>query len=263
MKKIIPLVLFVLIVGFVAFFFLNNGMAMTTLISQDHSIIAKTYNKGLKGVTDHDSFHYETIVKSYKDGKVTQDKKITVEIIRKNDVVKKILAKVHTKTEDLEVYYVAGDTVNTTYVTRTPAGENPTIAYTKYQDATVDDVLDAIVNAKPVLFALNGVDAQTTMEALTKYTKQDEKQFKDKVSSSFTFSPLGAQYELKVSDTERYFAKIDLLGKLHSITYKNGTSKEYTTTETNFVEYDKKVSIYWKNEQNFREITVSNFHTGA
>ena len=263
MKKIIPLVLFVLIIAFVAFFFLNNGMAMTTLISQDHAIIAKTYNKGLKRVTEHESFEFETVTKSYKDGKVTTDKKIKVKLVRKGDVVKKLFATVHTDVEDIEVYYVAGDTVNKTYVTRTPAGDTPTIEYFVYEDATVDDILDTIVEAKPVLFALDGVDTMTTMDALTKYKKQDEKQFKDKVSSTFTFSPLGAQYEYKVSDTESYFAKIDILGTLHNITYKNGTAKEYTTTVTEFTGYDNKVSIYWKNEQNFREVAVTNFHTGA
>ncbi len=258
MKKIIPLVLFVLIVGFVAFFFLNNGMAMTTLISQDYKIVAQTYNKAVKGVTKHDRFYYETIEKTYVNGKVTTQKKVKVSIITKGDVVTKILAKVETNTEEKEVYFVVREAGAKTYYTVTPKGGSPT--YTLYGDATADDVLDSIVGAKPVMFALDGVASKTTMQLLTEYTKQDAAQFKDKVSSSFTFSPLGAKYEYKLGNTDKYFAAIDILGKLHSIEHKSGTSTDYTITTTNFEKYDGKVSIYWKNDELFRGTAETNFH---
>lgn len=261
MKKIIPLVLFVLIVGFVAFFFLNNGMAMTTLISQDAGIIAKTYNKGIKGVTKHDRFYYETTTKSYASGKTKTDKTVKVSIITKSDSVSKIYATVATKEYDLEVYFTTLESGTIAYVDKTPAGENPTHERHVYQDITADQVLDEIVEAKPVMFALNGVAEKTTLQLLTEYTEQSKAQFKDKVKSKFSFSPLGAKYEYKVSDTQSYLAAIDVLGKLHTISYKEGTAKEYTMTETAFKKYDNKVSIYWKNEENFREVTPETYGT--
>ena len=61
MKKIIPLVLFVLIVSFVAFFFLNNGMAMSTLITQDSAKIAEIYDKAVKGITGHQNSNFDVL----------------------------------------------------------------------------------------------------------------------------------------------------------------------------------------------------------
>ena len=113
------------------------------------------------------------------------------------------------------------------------------------------------------MFALNGVNTMTTLQMLTTYVEQDAAQFTDKVKSKFSFSPLGAQYEYTVSETQSYLAAIDVLGKLHSITYKEGTTDAYTTIETSFEKYDNKVKIYWKNEENFREITAEEYTTPA
>ena len=261
MKKIIPLVLFVLIVGFVAFFFLNNGMAMTTLISQDASIIAKTYNKGINGVTKHEDFYYETVQKSYAGGEVTTDKKTKISIMRDGETVTKILGIVDAKDYFLEVYYVTIEGGAVTYVTKTLKGEGQIPECHIYNNATPDQVLDEMLDAKPVMFALNGVDTMTTLQALTTKQEQDAEQFKDKTKSKFSFSPLGAQYEYTVSETQSYLAAIDVIGKLHSITYKEGTTDAYTTTQTSFKKFDGKVRIYWKGEDTFGGVTAEEYTT--
>ncbi len=252
MKKIIPLVLLVLILGFTAFFFLNNGMAMTTLISQDYSKIAATYNNAMKGVTNHSRYYYETETKTYVAGNVSTTSKTKVSIIYTDDAVTKIYGTVSNGEYELEVYYVVGDTDTLTYVTKTPTGSSPEKLI--YNDATADYVLDTILDAKPVVFALSGVDTMTTLQVLHTYTEQDKEQFKDKVSSNFSFSPLGATYKLALSETESYTANIDVLGKLHYISHKSGTDTDYTYTTTKYAKYDKKVSIYWKNQTAFAEV---------
>lgn len=259
MKKIIPLVLFVFIVGFVAFFFLNNGMAMTTLITQDAAVIAKTYNKGVKGVTSHEDFYYETVAKSYTGGNVTTGRKTKVSIIRDGDAISKILAIVEEVDYELEVYYVALEGGAKAYVTKTPKGSGSTVEYHVYNNISADQVLDELVEAKPVMFALNGVDSMTTLQMLTNYVEQDVEQFKGKTKSKFSFSPLGAKCEYKVSETQSYLAAIDVMGKLHSITYKEGTADSYTTTETAFKQYDSAVKVYWKNEENFRDVVEEDY----
>ena len=259
MKKIIPLVLFVLIVGFVAFFFLNNSMAMTTLITQDAALIAKTYNKGVKGVSQHEDFYYETVTKSYSVGNVTTGRKTKVSIKRDGEVVTKILAIIEETDYHLEVYYTLLESGAKAYVTKTPKGSNPVVEYHVYNNITPDQVLDELAEAKPVMFALNGVEDMTTLQRLTNYVEQDAEQFKGKVKSKFSFSPLGAQYEYTVSQTQSYLAAVDVIGKLHSVTYKEGTAESYITVETSFKKYDSAVSIYWKNEENFRDIEEESY----
>ncbi len=255
MKKIIPLVIVVLILAFAGVFFLNNHMAMTTLISQDTDIMAKVYNKGIKGVTKHEKFYFENVTKTYKNGKTTQTRKESVSVVFSGGVVTKIQAHVEDVAEgDLLVYFIIKEGVPTTYINKTPKGATQDELII-YNNATADDVLDLILDAEPVLFALNGVETQTTAQRLTKYVAQDKAQFKDKTKSSFSFKPFGAKYEFKPSETETYIAAIDLFGKLHEITYKSGTDSEYTTTTTSFKKYGKKVTIYWKNENAFSDVT--------
>ena len=258
MKKIIPLVLFILIVGFIGFFFLNNNLAMTTLISQDYGKIAETYNKGVKGITGHSKYYYENETKTYVAGKVSTTSETKISIILNGENVSKIYGTVSDTNYELEVYYEVGETETLTYVTKTPKGEEP--IKTIYNDATADYVLDTILNAKPVMFALSGVAEKTTLQTLTEYTEQDKAQFKGKVSSNFSFKPFGAKFKLTVSDTESYMAGIDVLGKLHSIEYKSGTATDYTIKTTDFVKFDK-VSIYWKNQSAFSGVTPEGIPT--
>jgi hypothetical protein len=259
MKKIIPLVLVVLILAFAGVFFLNNNMAMTTLISQNTDIMAKVYNKGVKGLTKNKKFYFETVTKTYVNGKTEQTRKESVNVVFEGGVATKILAYVEDSLEgDMQVYYVVKEGVPTTYINRTPKGST-TDELIIYNNATSDDVLDLILDAEPVLFALNGVESQSTAKRLTQYVEQDKSQFKNKTMSSFSFSPFGAKYEFSLNETETYIAAIDLFGKLHEITYKSGTDNDYTTVTTSFKKFGKKVSIYWKNENSFKDIVPEAF----
>lgn len=254
MKKIVPLVLFLLIVGFVAFFFLNNNMAMTTLISQDYAKIATTYNNAVKGITGHSKLQFENETKTYVSGQVSTTRKTKVSVIYDGEEVSKIYGTVSDTEFELEVYYEKGETESLTYVIKTPKSQDP--QKTIYNNATPDYIFDTILEAKPIMFALEGVDSQTTLQIFSDYVEQDKEQFKDKVSSNFSFKPFGARFQLKISDTESYTAGIDVLGKLHNIEYKSGTTTDYTLKTTSFTKFDKGISIYWKNQSSFSGISA-------
>lgn len=251
MKKIIPLVLLVFIIGFVAFFFLNNNLAMSTLISQNYERITSTYNKAVKDVTKHSKYYYETTTKTYVNGKVSTTDKTKVSIALSDGEVSAIYATVTSTEYELEVYYGTTNDTKLAYVTKTPKGAEP--QKTVYENATADYVLGTILDGSPVMFNVNG-EERTALELLTKYQAIDKKALKDKVSSSISFSPLGAKFKYTVSKTECYQATIDVLGKLHSITHKSGTDTDYVIKTTDFVKYDGKVSIYWKNQNAFSDV---------
>ena len=261
MKKIIPLVLLIAILAGVGYFFLANNLAMTTLISQNKTKIAQTYNKAVKGITTKTAYNYTVKEEVYKSGKVETTSTKQVKIIYNGDVVTKMYITITKPEEEQEYYYEVVEGVATTYITTTPISKDKdaevTPTYVKNSDYTPDDILDTLVGAKPVFMQVGNVPTKSTLKLLKTFeTTTKEQHAKTKSSIIFSFSPfyIGARFtnKTKVEDVEQTFeACIDVTGKLKSTSLKVGSASDYTRTTTTFNGYNRSVKVYWKNHKLF------------
>ena len=260
MKKIIPLVLVIAILAGVGYFFLANNLAMTTLISQNKTKIANTYNKAFKSLNSKTAYEYVIKEEEYKAGKIETTCTKEIEIIYTDDVITKMLILVTSQTEEKEYYYEVVEGVATTYITTTPItaeGDEATPMYNKDTTYTPDQILDDLAGAKPTLFQVGDVATKTTLQLLKSFEDTTKEQHATTKSSIvFSFSPfyIGARFTNKstVEGVENTFeACIDVNGKLKSSSQKTGTASDYTRKTTTFKKYNKSVKIYWRNHKLF------------